>query len=689
MAGGIDYEVITRFHPEPATQEEIEGMKDIDPTSAGIFGHKMLTIALEGNELVMKLGASTGCRWGDTAVAIYTPSGDNATCATGLYFHAVLGSLPGKYIVKHWLNNPLVGVKPGDAFFCNDPFYGGVHAADMGIFAPIFYGDKLICFAGAVVHSGECGACEPGGMPTTGKSIYDEGIQFPPTKIAENYKIREDLLNAMNHMVRDPRVFTLDIKARIAGLRAVERRLQAAAEKIGTQKFAGMLRYQIEIAAEGAKNKIAKWHDGVFNHTEIMDAAGPQSKAMKIALSMEKKDDHLYFDFNGTSPEVIDLACNAIPIGIIAIQMTYWMAHLFADLPHNTGLLVPLSYKVPVGSFINAQREAPKSGSPFTQNLNRQILWQSIQKVIYSTMKEFVLAQPAHTFNTIVYGGLNQYGAPFADVGAEMNSDGYGARFDKDGVNTAGASFAPMSSEPGEIESLEMGLPFLYLYRSLHRDSCGHGKFRGGVGMDYAISIYDVPSIVIGSWGFNSKATINQGLFGGYASPVSPFVRVTETNLKEVFQKPDLNLPSNSWVAFNDKVIEGEYEVDIFPSPPRKVVTNDIVMGGTLGGGGYGDPLDRDPLLVIKDLRDGIISHRSASNVYKVVYSTETFMVDQDATRKLRQATKKDRINKGIAYEEFEKKWLKLKPDKDIMDFYGDWPETNYDEFTYFGKWHE
>src|SRR4030042_988566 len=157
MAGGVDYEVRTKFHPEPPTPEEREGMDRIDPTIAGIFGHKLLTIAMEGNEMVIKLGASTGCRWGDTAVAIYTASGDNAMCATGLYFHAVLGTLSVKYTIKHWFNDPDVGVKPGDAFFSNDPFYAGVHAPDMGIFAPIFYKDKLVCWAGAIVHSGECG----------------------------------------------------------------------------------------------------------------------------------------------------------------------------------------------------------------------------------------------------------------------------------------------------------------------------------------------------------------------------------------------------------------------------------------------------------------------------------------------------------------------------------------------------
>jgi acetophenone carboxylase len=601
----------------------------------------------------------------------------------------VLGTLSVKYIVKHWLNNPAVGVKPGDAFFSNDPFYAGVHAADMGIFAPVFYRSKLVCFVGAIVHSGECGACEPGGMPTTSKSIYDEGIQFPPTKIAENYTLREDLLNAMNHMVRDPRVLTLDIKARMAALRVVEKRIQAVVEKVGLQQFLSMLRYMIDIAAEGAKKKIGEWNDGTFKHVEILDAVGPISKAMKISLTLEKRGDTLYFDYDGTSPEVMDLASNAIPIGIMAIQMTYWMAHLFSDLPHNTGLLVPLRYKMPDGSMINASRESPKAGSPFTMNLNRQIAWQAVQKVIFSTMKELVLAQPGHTFNTVVYGGLNQYGAPFADAGAEMNSDGYGARFDKDGVNVAGASFAPMSSEPGEVESLEASLPFLYLYRSFHRDSCGQGKFRGGVGMDYAISVYDVPGIAFGSWGFNSKGTINQGLFGGYASPVMPFVRISNTNLKELFGSPEIKLPSRSWMTYEERIIGGAYEADKYPSPPRPVKAYDIVAGGTAGGGGYGDPIERDPSLVMKDLEEGIISHRVAKDIYRVAYNQETLLVDQEKTKAFRKAEKEDRKKRGMKYSDFEREWIKVKPDQEILQFYGDWPETRYKYFSYFGKWHE
>ena len=207
--------------------------------------------------------------------------------------------------------------------------------------------------------------------------------------------------------------------------------------------------------------------------------------------------------------------------------------------------------------------------------------------------------------------------------------------------------------------------------------------------MDYAISVYDVPGIAFGSWGFNSRATINQGLFGGYGSPVMPFVRISNTNLKELFNSPKAKLPSRSWMTYEERGIRGTYQADKYPSPPRPAKEYDIVAGGSAGGGGYGDPIDRDPLLVMKDLEEGIISHRIARDIYQVAYNQETLLVDEEKTKALRKAEKENRIKRGMRYAVFERKWLKLRSDKEILQFYGDWPETKYKSFTYFGDWHK
>ncbi len=234
---GRDEEVVQRLKPEPMTSEEAGAQDDISDLEFKIFQHKMNMIAQEGKETTMKLGASSGMRWGDVAFGIYTGLGDLSVVATGIWFHAVLGQIPVKYITKHWIDDPSVGVREGDSFFWNDPFYGGVHGADMGLCVPVFYKGKLVCFTGAVVHTGESGGSEPGGMVGSAKSKYDEGLLAPPIKIGENYILKEDLLNMFSSMNRDPRTMILDIKARLAACRIAQRRIVELIDQKGVAFF--------------------------------------------------------------------------------------------------------------------------------------------------------------------------------------------------------------------------------------------------------------------------------------------------------------------------------------------------------------------------------------------------------------------------------------------------------------------
>jgi len=687
MPGAIDYEIGKRLHPEPPTEEELENMKDIEPTSAGIFLHKLLTITSEGNETLVKLGASTGCRWGDTAAAIYTKSGDSAVCASGLYFHSVLGSTDIKYIMKYWLNDPSVGVKPGDAFFCNSPYIRGTHPPDMAIYAPIFYDDRLVCWIGAVVHSGECGACEPGGMPTGSRSMYDEGLQVPAMKIAENYRLKEDVLNYFNHMVRDPRAMTLDIKARMACLRTVEKRLLTVIEKVSPEYLIGILRYIINVTGEATRKRISQWTDGRYSFVQFIDAVGIFQRLTKVAVTLDKQGAHLYFDYDGSSPEVLDRVANSPGTGVIGVNTVYLLGHLFYDLPHNSGILEPMSFKMPDGTIVNASRESPKAGCAYVHEAGSLAVQYVLQNLVYAAGPDRVEPAGNRGFDTLSYGGVNQYGEPFADAGAEMNGIGFGARSYKDGVDVAGAYFAPMTSEPGEVESLESHLPFLYLYRGFHQDSCGHGKYRGGVGMDYAVKIHAVPGAAMGTWGFGSKITLSQGIAGGYGVPALPYLTISNANTDEMLQNTDPNIPGSARMLYQDQAIKGQYTLRGYPAVAEPTREGDVVAGGTGGGGGYGDPIDRDPSFVMNDLEKGAISPWAAKNVYKVVYDEQRLAVDEEKTKSLREKEREDRKVRGKKYGEFEKEWLKKKPSDETLEFYGTWPESKSESFSYFGDW--
>lgn len=679
MPGGIDKEVVKRISPEPITETEKECMKGIDPTELGIFAHRLEMITSECKEMLLKLGASTGCRWGDIGFGIYTSSGDNAMASTGIYFHTILGQIPLKYIIKHWSDDPSVGIKPGDAFFCNDPLYGGVHGCDMGLYVPIFHQGEIVCWSASVIHTGENGSCEPGGAPISSRSRYDEGLLIPPIKICEGYQLKEDFMNMVCHMVRDPRSFTLDIKARLAACRLGEKRVSEVIEERGISFVTGAIRSLIEETANAAKVRLRQYNDGVYRQLRWTDAIGTEHGLMKITIVMEKKGDSLFFDFTDTSPHVPDHSCNSQWMGVLGVSAIYFCGYMFPDLPANSGLLAPLNWRVAENTVVNPGFECPTGNSPFVQISVEHGVTQLGAKLVFAADPDRAVASGFSGFNMAYFGGINQFGEPIADMSVEINGAGYGATRNRDGVDVAGAIFAP-ESDSGDAESEELHLPFLYLYRSFLQNSFGHGKFRGGAGMNFAIEVHNVPPaffgglVFLGGMGFGSSMSMTQGLFGGYAIPTIPFVRITQNNMKELWQKSDPNIPSSTRMLFDKRAIEGAYRVDAYPSPVEPMVNGDIVVGALGGGAGYGDAIERDPQLVMEDLDKGLISHWVARNVYKVVYDEDTLLVDDEKTKLRREQEIADRKSRGLNYEEFEKEWLKMKPKDEVLKFYGNWP---------------
>jgi len=124
-----------------------------------------------------------------------------------------------------------------------------------------------------------------------------------------------------------------------------------------------------------------------------------------------------------------------------------------------------------------------------------------------------------------------------------------------------------------------------------------------------------------------------------------------------------------------------------YPCVAEPTREGDLVVGGTGGGGGYGDPIERDPSLVMRDLERGVISHWAAKNIYRVAYDEKRLIVDQEKTILLREQEREDRKNKGKKFEEFEREWSKKRPGDETLEFYGTWPESKYESFSYYGSW--
>ena len=232
--------------PTPPTDKELECMKLLQPGDYEIYTEKLNNFLLESKEVFLKLGVSSMLRSGDLVTGIYTPTGDMVAAWCGTYLHAVIGQLPIKYVAETWINEPTVGVKDGDIFYCSDPLYGGIHNCDQIVVMPVFNDGELIAWTNAAVHQPETGACEPGGMPLTAKTRHDEGMLLSPIKIGENFRLREDLVEmCVNLISRAPRMQAIDMRARLSAADRLRSRLVGLAQEKGNDFVRGLFRRTI------------------------------------------------------------------------------------------------------------------------------------------------------------------------------------------------------------------------------------------------------------------------------------------------------------------------------------------------------------------------------------------------------------------------------------------------------------
>lgn len=672
-----DSEVVKRLRPEPMTERERAAQAVVGDLDFEIFQHKMQMIALEGKETTMKLGASTAMRWGDVAFGIYTAQGDLAVCATGIYHHAVLSQLPVKYLVKHMLNDPSVGVRNGDSFFYNDPYYGGVHNADMGLCVPVIVDDELVCFIGAAVHTGECGGSEPGGMVLGAHSRYDEGLLVPPIKIGEDFVLKEDLLGMLANMTRDPRTMLLDIKARLAASRIAERRVRDYIAEKGAEFFVGALRKVGAVTGEAAKRKVAQLNDGTFRQPRFLDTTGPEAALLKLNLTVEKRGDRVKLIFDGSSPLLRDRPVNTYFQGIIGMAMVYFCGWFFHDLPANNGLLEALDWEFPDNSFVNANGDVPVSYAPATQVAFGQGIFMVGAKMTYAAERSRAVAPWYTGFTVTVFAGLNQWGEPMADILPEINATGAGGRPDRDGVDAAGAYFATMS-DCSDVESTEVDRPFVYLFRNLFNNSYGHGKHRGGAGVGFGIKVHGVPWVFLGGMGFGSYFPATLGVFGGRACAPAFLQTVRGSNLDALLAASDPRLPTSMGELYGaDSPVEGQRTYSQVAQAPNMFGNGDACFIPVTGGAGYGDPLQRDPEAVMNDLSSGLVSAEAAHDIYHVVYEPRTRRVDAEATETFRAAERRRRLQRGKPYAEFAKEWEKLRPPASVLTYYGAYPDPS------------
>jgi acetophenone carboxylase len=270
----------------------------------------------------------------------------------------------------------------------------------------------------------------------------------------------------------------------------------------------------------------------------------------------------------------------------------------------------------------------------------------------------------------------NQHGVRITDfMGYPLNAWGYSARSDGDGVDVAGFPHCPWGKQP-DVEDAENEFPVLHLYQKMLPNTCGFGKYRGGVGAAIAYVTQYVPYTVWTSTQKESKIPTHAGLFGAYSETVVPSIRVTGTNVLEKLRVGVDDIPSNDLELVMNNTLGGDLVLEHQTRMATIMHKGELITSSTQGGGGYGDVLEREPRAVAQDLREGIITDWVARNIFKVAYEAETFFVDEAETERLRAEERETRKARGKSWEEFHAEWSKLRPPDDVLKYYGTWPDA-------------
>lgn len=634
----------------------------------------------EGFQMVNQMGAAPGAKWGDLVTGVYTAQGDLAMIAPhGIIAFAACCFYPIRFIIKYWMNDPTVGVREGDGFIHNDARYGGIHNTDQSMMMPLFYKGELICWVSSTVHEGENGACEPGGLPAAAESKYDEGIKMSPFKVVENFQLKRDLVTFLQNSVRDPKLQLEDMKVKLHAAMRLRERMTAIIDQFGKEAFVATLRLHLEDTEAELRRRIRELPDGTTRVLQFMDSSLRENVIQKISCAIHKKGDRLIMDFRGTAPQFMNRSVNTNIASFKAALCTGLLQNVWPDLPHTMAVLSPIEVITDRNTIIDAEGEMPQAMS-LMPLFKACVVWTiPMNKLNYSVPHRYsaIIASQYDQAATFIYGGLTQHGDVTGNFCGDINGNGQGARSHADGEHSISPVFGFMC-DTGEQEVNEEDTPIVRLgAQRIAKDRIGFGKFRGGLGYEQIATARGS-----GYWGFmtgceGSKFPSAQGLFGGYSCPSYQLCKIKGINIFEVLEQDPKAVEVFDIVKLmNERPIAGaKYSSHDMGMTFELCQEGEIYMICQGAGGGYGDVLERDPELVMKDLREDLMSHENAWDIYRVVYDRDTLIVDAEATAEARAAERRARIARGKPFDAFCREWVTPEPPTDIP-YMGSWDDN-------------
>ena len=609
----------------------------VDPVKFEVLNHRLLSITEEmGIQYMRCSGSNVLITGNDAATAIMMP--DGALVAVGPYIVTQGNVLPLIVDSTKRLCADSVGINDGDIFICNDPYLGAIHAPDFATVAPIFYDKELVGWIGASGHQLDTGGMDPGGFSIKAVDVHQEGLRMPPVKLVEAGRVREDVLGWILNQVRDPLV-GLDVKGQIAALNTGRRSILELIDTWGIETVKAVMAGSITYAREKLERRLRELPDGTWREIQYIDHDGHEPRIYKIVCTMRKSGDRLVFDFSGTSPNARGLI-NSTYSGLQAAVLSSVYINLCWDIPWNRGVRDCIDIISEVGTVNNCAYPAPCAMATISAVIvTIDASWRCLSQLLLASEKyrDQAMAVWSGTSMAPIFAGTSQHGFPFAATEMSHFGGGGGARTYGDGVDTAGIVFNTTPNMPN-IEDQEAEYPVLYLFRRHLRDSGGPGRYRGGRSGELAYTMYDAPGDRLDGLFAGTGAEMPNaiGLGGGLPGAAIRVARVVGTDLQG-------RLSRGQPMPASLEEIQGNVEILSCKHVRTPMGLGDVWYHSWQAGGGYGDPLTRDPNRVAEDVARGVISSAAGKDIYGVMLG-ESGTLDSSATERRREELRRERL---------------------------------------------
>ncbi len=567
----------------------------IDPITLEVVKNALASIADEMALVIMRSAYSPVVRdTMDYSTALCDRNG--RVVAQGLTLAVQLGTFPT--VMGYVLDELGPTAQPGDVYIANDPYgCGGQHLPDIYLIKPVFVAGVLEGWAATMAHHSDIGGIAPGSIAVHATEIYQEGLRIPLSKLVDAGVESTMLLRLIEANTRQPVHVLGDLRAQLAACRVGERGLTALIERYGSDAHAYMDELQ-RVAERMMRAELTKLPDGVHTFTDYIDGVGDEPVPIPICVRVEITGDEVLIDLEGTSPQV-EASVNC-PVGMVyAAAYCAIRGIVRGEIPNCEGYMVPIRINAPVGTVVNPVLPAACGA----RGVIGYRVYDAIMGALAPIVPDRVIAAGEGGPTLIAWGGYHDDREPFGTTEVLVGS--WGARSSLDGLEGVSNPLANLGNQP--VELIEADLPLRVERYGVVPDSGGAGRQRGGLAY---VREYELLA---------RKATLT-----------------FRTDRRD---HPPYGLDGGEPGAPSSNVVVSNGEARELPTMPMKAFVlgrGDRFIHASAGGGGFGNPHERDPAAVLEDVLDGKVTDAAARERYGVVLSDG--LVDIEATHALRAA---------------------------------------------------